>query len=114
MRRLGLGVVHRTKPARVLGLLRLVELAAVAAPRKVKVKLALDAAGQASVQRILEKLSGLLAVHCSISFPLDGASGRIVRAILSRMRHFASWRRDFTVPSRTESMRAISGMVRSS
>ena len=110
-RRIG---VQGLEPTRVLGLFRIVEGTAGAAAGEVQVELALGAAGQASVQRVLEKPSGLLAIHCSISFSLDEAFGRTVRAIFSRIRHFASWRRDFTVPSGTESMRAISGMVRSS
>ena len=108
------GVVHGAEPAGVFGLFGRVEFPAIAAPLEMKVESALRATGQTSVQRILEKIPGLLAIHSFSSSMLDDASGRIVRTIFARMRLFASCRRDFTVPSGTERTLAISGTVKSS
>jgi GTP:adenosylcobinamide-phosphate guanylyltransferase len=43
--------------------------------RKMKVKPALDAAGQPLVQRVFNQVSCFLTVHIYPSFPLDESSG---------------------------------------
>ena len=90
MLRLGGGVVHRTEPARMLRLFCFVKPAAVPAMRQMQVELALNAAREPLVQRILDQFSCFLTVHFCPSFPLDEPSGRTVRAIFARTRFFAS------------------------